>query len=62
MNQSGRYIIYLLIGVGLYFVLKNDGTEDEDILKNVHQVAPYIILVLVVILFMVRAIRKKRGE
>ncbi len=61
MNPAYRYILYILIGMGLYFVIKQEGDEERT-LDQVHQVAPYVILVLLVLMFFARAIRKKRGE
>lgn len=61
MKSPYRYIIYLLIGMALYYVLKQE-KGDEQVLSEVHDVAPYIILFVLILLIVVKVIRSKRGE
>lgn len=60
MGKSLRYIVYLLIGMGLYYLL--DADKNPEVLGAFHQYAPAAILVIVILLFAVKRVRSKREE
>ncbi|MFY0685963.1 MAG: hypothetical protein JXQ90_02300 [Cyclobacteriaceae bacterium] len=53
-----RYIIYLLIGVALYFVLY----ENEAQYQTFRSKLPYLLIGVVILMLFVRFIRGKQGE
>ncbi|WP_258105438.1 hypothetical protein [Marinoscillum sp. MHG1-6] len=58
--KAYRYLLYFGIGVMMYFVLKEEGGTG---IQEIHRVAPWIILSIVVLMMVLRFIvEKKRNK
>lgn len=60
MRPAQRYIMYFLIGVILYYVL--EAKEGEEGLDQFHDVAPGIILILVIALVIVKIMKERQNR
>jgi|GEM_PF-1636085 len=60
MNKYFRYIIYLLIGVLIYYVSGAD--KDPEALSGLRKNGPAIIIVVFAMLMLVKYIRSKKEK
>ncbi len=61
MSKYFRYLLYMLIGVMIYYFLGAE--ENPEVLDGFRKSAPMIIVVLVIALMIVKYIRsKKEGD
>ncbi|REE05940.1 hypothetical protein [Marinoscillum furvescens] len=60
MKKEHRYILYLLLGVVLYYVIGAD--TDPAALDKFHDHAPIVIALVVVLLFVVRFLRQRQDK
>jgi len=60
MQKPVRYVIYFFLGVILFFALQREG--NEDVLSEIHNHAPVIILSVFALLLLVRSIIEKKNR
>lgn len=60
MKKPYRYIIYLMIGVAIYFMIGAD--ENPEVLTEFHGVAPIAIVGVVLLLMVVRYMIAKKNN
>ncbi|WP_421875294.1 hypothetical protein [Marinoscillum sp.] len=60
MNKSTRAVFYLLLGAAIYFII--DADDNPHLLDEFHTYAPFVILIVFVLLLVVRSIRKRRDD
>ncbi len=58
MKKPTRYLVYLGIGMAMYYLIY-DGEESQS-LEEFHSIAPAIILGLVVVMMVLRFIKSKK--
>ncbi|MEP0368720.1 MAG: hypothetical protein ABJN36_11965 [Cyclobacteriaceae bacterium] len=60
MRKEYRYIVYLGIGVMLYFLM--GGEEGDESIQKIHEKAPAIIIAVAIILVVLGFIKKQREK
>ncbi|MEO9475153.1 MAG: hypothetical protein ABJG41_06450 [Cyclobacteriaceae bacterium] len=60
MRKEYRYIVYLGIGVMLYFLM--GGQEGDESIQKIHEKAPAIIIAVAIILVVLGFIKKQREK
>jgi hypothetical protein len=54
--KSIRYLLYLAIGMGIYYFLE----DQENALKEIHRIAPVVLVVLILFILIVRYVKSRQ--
>jgi hypothetical protein len=60
MQKPVRYLIYFIIGIMLFYTLRQEGNEDT--LTTLHEYAPVIIISIFALMLFVRSIIEKKNR
>lgn len=60
MNRTFRPVLYLMLGVAIYFVI--DADDNPQLLDEFHQYAPFAILALFVMLLLIRRYNREHDD
>jgi len=60
MRKPIRYLLYFIIGIVIFYSLKQEGSEET--ITTIHEYAPAIIIAVFALLLLVRSVVEKKNR
>ncbi|MEQ8546788.1 MAG: hypothetical protein RIC03_02705 [Cyclobacteriaceae bacterium] len=60
MRKPIRYLLYFIIGIAIFYSLKQEGNEET--ITTIHEYAPAIIIGVFALLLVVRSVIEKKSR